>query len=402
MWRLRAHGTARVPATAEDVVAAAGLAELVRVEAFDGTIAHVRAAALVGVVSEGLLRVEVSAGALSRAAVLAMAGAYGRFGLRGFVDSSDPDEDLLTVIARAFCDATARLLARGLVREYAEREGPFDTVRGEVELDRWFGPESPEGGRPRCRVRERTLDLPEHRLLRWALLWVAANGAVPKPTRLRAAGLAARIGGVVAEVPTSGRLRRTGLFAAYAEPLDLAEIVGAGVTGGAAGEGRGRGFVLDADRLYERWVLGVMRESLPAGWSAEGGVAWSLSEGGARIGRVMDTVVYDAARSRVAIVDAKNKDLSRGVPDRDDVHQLVAYMATTGCRRGYLVGVGATGQEIRREWTLRAGVGRIGVVALPGSADPRVLVAAAAAWWAGEVKKLAGGDYTSASTTTGM
>ena len=392
-WRLRAHGTARVPASAEDVAAAAMLPELVRVEAFDGALAHVRAASLVGVASAGALRVEVNAGALSRSAVLAMAGAHGRFALRGYIASDSPDADLFSVIARAFCDAAARLVSRGLVREYAEREGRFDTIRGELVLDRWFGPASPDGGSPICRVRERTLNIPEHRMLLWALRWVARDGLLPKATRLRAGALAARVGVDDPSPPSPVEvrsLRRGGLFAAYAESVDLSELIWLGVTGGQPGQARVRGFLLDADRLYERWVLGLVGRGLPAGWSAQGGVGWSLTAGDERINRVMDTVILDDERRRVAIIDAKNKDLAEGTPDRNDVHQLVAYMATTGCRQGYLVGVGAVGPACVRRWSLRGGVGQITVVALPGAGDVGALEEAGRAWWSEELATLAG------------
>jgi len=388
VWRLRTHCPAHVAASEADVAAAAMLAPVVHVDSFDGAHANVRAGALVGVAMRNDLRVEVNAGSLSRSALLAMAGLHGRFVLQGDLTSDAPDADLLTVVARAFCDAMARLLSRGLVREYVEREGRFDTIRGEVVIDRWFGPNSPDGGNPLCRVRERTLDNPEHQMLGWALRAVAGEALLSKMTRSRASALTARMDASPLVTPGAAqvqRLRRTGLFSPYSEALDLAEILWLGVTAGDSGERKARGFLLDADRLYERWVLGMIRSGLPAGWSAAGSEGWSLTEGSDRLWRVMDTVVYDEDRRRVAIVDAKNKNLAEGAPDRDDVHQLVSYMATTGCGVGYLVGVGGPGKVVRRRWKLQNRLGEVIVIALPGGAEFQRLEALAGSWWRGEV-----------------
>ena len=382
-WRLCAHQVREFPADPDQVAAALEMAPLLQVESTHRGRVRVRTGGVVGAMVRGGLRVEVRPRHMSRAVTLGLV--LGSSGLDAHLLPADqaPDDDLLRLVALAFLGAAQRLFQRGLRRDYREAIVRADPWRGEVDLERWHGPRSPEGGmHPWCRVRERTVDLPEHRLLHAALRRLSRAEVLDVALRQRAAALATRLDDVPCQAPPKSvwpRLRREGLFAPYAPALGLAEVVLDGLLGeNLEGGAEGRGFLLDLDRLFERWLATELSRLAPEGWRVEAQESTSISS--PALQRHLDVAVHDPAGALVAILDAKNKSFAEGVPARNDVHQVVTYMATQGCRLGVLVGIRPGNELPPKEYRLRGEVGRLHVVGLPGMEGMGEMAAGLAVW----------------------
>ncbi len=368
-WDLDAHAAKEVDASPELVAAALAMPRLLRVDRMIEGKARVVTTGTVGTRVEGPLRVVVHPRHLSRPVALGLVVGGVDLALTALPADADEDDELLRVVSIALLGSLQQLLRQGVRREYVTRTARVENIRGEIDLERWHGPNSPDGGlTPWCQFRDRTIDLPEHRLIRAALRALARSTALDRPLRLRAAAMDERFDGVSTIAPsrqTWSRLRSTGLFRAYADPLALAVIVLEGLTGDGDVGDAGRGFLLDLDRLFERWLARELSLVAPPGWyvSAQETVRISAPP----VTRYLDVGVRDEQGRLRMILDAKNKAFVGRKPPRDDVHQMVTYMSTLECSEGALVGIGGQAQgPSNTVYRLQGGVGRLQVVALPG------------------------------------
>jgi McrBC 5-methylcytosine restriction system component len=388
-WVLPDRGRIELAASPRDVHAALGLAPLVNVVGLEGGRVRVEAAGgWVGSVVTEHLRVVLRPHALAPGTVAAMLAEAEGVAPRE-ADAAVGD-DLYAWLARRLCDEIARLAARGLRPEYVTRLRTGDPIRGEIAFERWLGPSSPTEGRtPPCRVRERTLDGPEHRLLASALAAVAGSPALDPPLRRRAATLVRRFGEAAdaPPPPPGARYRRSGPFAPYAAALDLSLLLLGGLRGWSAeGVRRGTGFLVNVDRLLERWLFRRVRRTLPPRWTLREQEHLVLARDNRKqLDRFVDAIVRDEAGRVVAVLDAKNKLFARGrPPPRDDVHQVFSYAAASAARRACLLGLAearAPGPLAAR-WNATWGALTLECVALPGF-GPYAALCAALEEWAG-------------------
>ena len=116
LWRLQSRGEIETLASDEDLVAAASLGHAISMRRLAGGKALVHAAARVGTVQAGHLRVVIEPRCMSRDVFLSLVLRGGRVDLES-VGVTKTDPDLLNVLAQALCQATSRLFARGLRRE---------------------------------------------------------------------------------------------------------------------------------------------------------------------------------------------------------------------------------------------------------------------------------------------
>ncbi len=368
-WDLAAHAVTEVDASPDLVAAALAMPRVVRVDRLVEGKARLITSGTVGTRVEGPLRVVVHPRHLSREVALGLVVGGAELSLTSLPADADEDDELLRIVAIALFGSLQRLLRQGVRREYVTRVARVENIRGEIDLERWHGPNSPDGGlTPWCRFRERTIDLPEHRLLRGALRALARSSALERSLRLRAAAMDERFTGVSTVAPsrpTWSRLRSTGLFRAYADPIALAAIVLEGLVGEGDAPDAGRGFLLDLDRLFERWLARELSLLAPPGWYITAQETVRISD--PPITRYLDVGVRDQRGRLRMILDAKNKAFVGRKPPRDDVHQLVTYMSALRCSEGALVGVGSQAQgPASTIYRLDGGVGRLHVVSLPG------------------------------------
>jgi len=393
-WHLDKRGVAEVEAGPEERVAALDLSRVVSVTPLVGGRLRLRAKELVGTIEAGGVRLVIEPPAMSRSVLLGMMSSTGaRLRLTQLRITADPDPDLLAVLTRALCEEARQLMRRGLRRTYAWEHAQLSEVRGEVLIDSWRGPEDPEQAlRPPCRYRTRVLDLPEHRLLRWVLHLLARRRALSKQLRSHCAAIEQRLGSValVAQTPAmAARCQRTGLCAAYAPVLDLCELLLQGLGGERVGERTGRGFLIDSDRLFERWLLQHVRQSLPDGWRADK-PSFCLGQplhGQRPIHRELDIRIRRGMETNL-ILDAKHKAYRADeLPGRDDLHQLLTYMVARGCRRGALVGLCDADSGPGARWWRVAPIGEVAVVRLEGAGELERMERGVEDFLAGEVAR---------------
>lgn len=393
-WSLQTRGISTLSATDADRAAAEALSGVLTVRRLAGDRVEVRAKEKAGVLQSGHLRVEIRPRHISPATLISLAARYERVTEHALDVGAPEGEDLLALLARAFLIRMEALFKHGLRMDYTDRRGPVDTLRGEVDLDRWFGPASPEGAtRPPCRYRERTLDTVEHRILAWTLTTLAGSEALEASQRRRAAAQAALLPPSPAR-PTARDLasaRRTGLHGAYAAPLDLAALIAQGMQTDGAGDTAGLGYLLEPDRLLERWLSTFLEGHLPDGWRVRPQVRFHLDHQDPDLERYADTVITDPTGRWAAVLDAKNKDLTGLRPERDDIHQMIAYMATRRCADGYVVGIGPPEPSVREQtYALHGGLGTLTAVCIPGGPTLADMERAAGRWLAPHLARWVG------------
>jgi|GEM_PF-6618477 len=376
-WILGKRGVGEFQAGEPERAALLGLGHVVRATPLAGGKVRLHALNLVGTVQVGPVRLVIQPPAISREVLLGLILRYGAPVLASAQVAADPDPDLLAVLAKALCLRVRKLLGLGLRHEYHWREARLQEVRGEILFERWLGPTHPEDARrPPCRHRERILDMLEHRVLRGILDRLAHTACLPQHLRREAASLARRFPSVPPSTLTledAQECRRTGLFSAYAPSLDLAQILIAGFTGTEIGDLRGLGFLVDVDRLFECWLRKEIERHISGLWRVSQSsfrLATGWAAGQRPVVRRPDITVVGPTGATEFIVDAKNKRVEpQGLPGRDDLHQLLAYMAGLGCRKGLLVGASERRGEVpsRDRWTVQWGphgdaeIGRIGL-----------------------------------------
>ena len=127
------------------------------------------------------------------------------------------------------------------------------------------------------------------------------------------------------------------LASRFSAVLSLAELVLRDATCELVdGEAMGTAFLVNMDRLFEDFVIGIMTESLrPRGLSVISHPPGHQLDDGGRFTLDPDALVLDSTGTPVLVLDAKYKETDSGVID--DVYQMLAYCAGLGVRHAVLV-----------------------------------------------------------------
>ncbi len=233
---------------------------------------------------------------------------------------------LLDVVAGCFLHHLRERLRAGLHHGYREQNLAAPILHGRLDL-----PTQVRQGLTRPDVLHQvqdafTPDVPCNRLLRAALnSLITATGLSPE-TR---AGLAVCAGAMtdVTASPIGEWLVPPGAPPEYAAVVDAARLVLAGLTPGGD-QGPGVAFVLELERLFERYVLRGLTTAAPPGVTIEPQARRVLRE---RAGPALvvkpDALVFRAGEA-AQVIDAKWKRLRRGRVPRADLYQMLAYAET--------------------------------------------------------------------------
>lgn len=349
-----------------------------------GEYYKIRANGKVGLIQLGDIRLEITAHHMSWQTLLDLACVHYKVQLSELRVNDDTFTGFIEALCRTFLHSLSKLFQRGLRREYKNRTARSETLRGEIQFAKWFGPNSPGGGlRPPCRFRERAFDIPEHQAFASCLKEISTSSLLDPTTRAKAIGLKQRLSGVdgtTFKTNSFSACRRDGLFFAYARPLALAEIILLGIHGIAQGDKQGCGFILDADQLFEKHVGCLLKTYKPDDWRLQEQESIHLDLDNDLLRR-MDCTLRDASGNLRLIVDAKNKDLVNKHVNANDVNQVLSYMATTGCKHGMLVGLGAECEYNLEERRFRGEIGNLDIVGLPAKHGLEVLDSEFAKWF---------------------
>lgn len=243
-------------------------------------------------------------------------------------------ERLASILAR-------RVLARarqGLYRTYLEQSGRVTPLRGRLLLpDLVRRPHTP--ALP-CAYQEMTADVAENRILGWTLHTIlrsglcgpASHATVQRAYRLVAAQT------TLTPMPAEACRRRS--YTRLNEDYRALHAL-CGFFLDAAGPGHQPGsqemipFVVDMERLFERFVAAWLAQALPISYRAAAQVRTPLGSN-AGVHFAMDLVVSDAQGQPVWVIDTKYKVPERG-PEPADVAQVLAYAQVQGAAEAVLV-----------------------------------------------------------------
>ena len=234
-------------------------------------------------------------------------------------------------------------LCRRRLRRYftTEEANLFGKVKGKIMLARQLRDNIPRARAANvwCRYNTASPDFLENRVLRAALEKSAKFLARPQmrkkldlPRRWIAAARVSLAGVSVEKifVRDFACLRKTGVFAPYQRPLQLARMV----LQTLGGDPRAKfempkcvaPFALNSAKLFERYAELCLREKYPGLQASKEGKNIPGDDAGFNVSIRPDFWLPKTDGSPARIIDAKYKEISlETAPKRDDVYQLVAY-----------------------------------------------------------------------------
>ena len=327
-------------------------------------------------------------------------------------------DSLLELVVLLFVEASERVLRRGLLSGYVEREDDLPIVRGRILGDRQLLERFGQLDRIICRFDELEHDVVENQLLT-AALQVASSRVTSVGLRRRIS----RLRGVLEPICDTDQLNLAGarttmtynrLNAHYETAHQLGWLLfdALGIDDlFAPGEAQSFSFLLNMNQLFERFVTRVVEQVLPAAryrvtsQSLFKSVVWNVSSQRPYTSIIPDVVVERRGESngRVAI-DAKYKLYDERGFDQGDIYQTFLYAFALGATA--LGGVPtslllypATAEEPRstrlRIRRLSGGVGaEIVGIGLPVAALLKELTASARDSWCGDNTPLRDGLAT--------
>jgi len=245
--------------------------------------------------------------------------------------------DLVAGVAALVFRGVDAATRRGLVHGYQNREERLPVIRGRLlveELssrpwDIWPAP---------CRYDEFTADVPENRVLLAAVTQLR-RWAIQLQERRHANELVQRLAGV-SDSPFPlwelEMVRPTRVNEHYAAALALCRLVleGLGVAH-AAGDQQADAFLIDMNKLFERWVGAELTQRLWPDIEVVEQEPVALSER-PRVNMAPD-LIFKRAGKTAFVGDVKYKLTSSGLSRTDDYYQLLAYATALNLDRGVLI-----------------------------------------------------------------
>jgi 5-methylcytosine-specific restriction enzyme subunit McrC len=260
-------------------------------------------------------------------------------------DSSSPEPacEVLDFLAGLLAQQLAERSAAGLHRDYAERpeEGRF--LQGSLDLPAQLRETPARKDRLHSRPEDLTVDVPCNQVLRATAEQILLCPLVSENVRttLRQAlrgfdGVRAVPLGLALAVPALERAPQ-----GYSPLLDLCRLLVAGLAPShTAGDRGGPAFLLDMERVFERYVTRGVTEAFASTLCIVAvQAAYSitqLSAGQPDVTVRPDVTIAESGRN-VLVVDAKWKRLPWATLVTSDLYQVLAYCTALGVERAVLV-----------------------------------------------------------------
>ncbi len=269
------------------------------------------------------------------------------------------DDDILEAIALVFAHRTRQAIQRGLLRGYRREEDALNTVRGRIrfgdQIGRRFGIPLPI----EVAFDEFTEDIEKNRLLKTAIhrlghTFIRSEAARREVRRLRPAfttvGLGSYRRGALPEV------RYTRLDEHYRPAVELARLI---IDNSSLelfhGEIAGAAFLLDMNKVFERFLYVALREALMDEIDLPGG-QWknkarlTLDEG-CSISMEPDLSWWSLGQTKngsrpLFVGDAKYKKLEPLVYKHADIYQMLAYCTAADLSSGMLIYAADKGEPV--------------------------------------------------------
>ncbi|NLG27508.1 MAG: restriction endonuclease [Chloroflexi bacterium] len=225
---------------------------------------------------------------------------------------------------------------QGLYRAYVPRQQHTPYVRGRLDMNRMM--RSPWEARLDCQYQEHTADIEDNRILAWTLFGILRSGICDDEGQrvLRQAFQQVQHCAALEAMPASVCAHRDyhRLNEDYRPLHGLCHFFldGSGPTH-RVGEHTMVPFLVDMARLFEQFVAEWLTAHLPQGFHVVPHYRVDLNQFGSMYFDI-DLVLWDeAAGAPLCVLDTKYKKESAA----PDVHQIVAYAQSVGCRYALLV-----------------------------------------------------------------
>lgn len=249
----------------------------------------------------------------------------------------EANRDLLSAVATFFSRLVEWTFVRGVSRDYLERDERLVTVRGRVDVKeqlRILGLPLPLA----CRYDEHSVDVRVNRVVRAAGERLLTLPGVVPSTRRRLTSLLGRIDEAsrLQRSDIAGEPSFTRLNEHYRAVDGLARLIlaGSGITD-AAGGARAGVFLIDMNKLFERFIESRLRSLLRPRIDVYGQEGTYLDTE-RKVGMRPD-LVFRRTGKIVYVGDTKYKLSKSGYGREGDYYQLLAYTTALGVPEGVLV-----------------------------------------------------------------
>jgi 5-methylcytosine-specific restriction enzyme subunit McrC len=247
-------------------------------------------------------------------------------------------DEILEFVVSFFANLVERRIDQGLYRSYVERDDDLTTVRGRIAFAEDLRRNHVTRHRTYCRYDEFSWDVPENQVIRQVLHLLGGWG-FGKELRLRLRGLDAALSEVTPTVLPLGSLDRFQYNRFNEDYRQMHRFCRLFLEGASLSEENGtfdfRTFLVDMDKLFERFVTQVLRERAGARVGVDDQVATQLGYE-QKVPIRPDIVVSNGGRVGL-VADCKYKRLEPGEFKNHDVYQMHAYCTAMGAQRGLLI-----------------------------------------------------------------
>jgi len=244
-------------------------------------------------------------------------------------------DSLFEFIVDLFTLETRRLITRGLLKDYVPVEENLNLVRGKILLAQTLQANLGRKHLTYCGYSEFTADTVENQLLKLASVALLNRTFESKGLRQRIrqnANSLARVSLRCHRPEVTDTIVFHRLNAHYKPVLDLCRfILDSCSVSSAFGDRRFYSFLVDMNKLFERFVTEIIIEGLKgcAGISTKKQDQKALDVGG-HVDVRPDVVLLGAGRT-LLVLDAKYKRLETEETRNTDVYQVLAYCKAFGC-----------------------------------------------------------------------
>ncbi|MGE4163947.1 MAG: McrC family protein [Vicinamibacterales bacterium] len=297
----------------------------------------VRTGSMVGVVRVGNfeLRIEPKIGLRNVLQLMEFDGGGERW--RTEADTFNHDEDLLIGFIRVFAATVDGALRGGVRSDYRPQEERLVSPRGRIDFPATFCSALPTP--LPCHFGEYTTNIELNRHLRAAVELALRIAGVPPPTALRLRHALANFDGVPGARPDRHWYERwtpTRLDAHWRTSAALADQLLNGVSMSTSeGNRRGLSFLIDMNRLFERFVTERLRRLLPPPFVLADQHRAHLDRA-ARIAIKPDLYI-ERDGEPFLVADLKYKLTTDGRPRNEDSYQAVVYATALGVKDAALI-----------------------------------------------------------------
>jgi len=259
--------------------------------------------------------------------------------------------DLLDFLAGRLVHRMTERAAAGLQRGYVERSEAGPYLQGRLDIAAQVRHAGAAANRLHCRYEDLTTAIPCNQIPRATADLVLRSPLLGDNVRLALRQAQA----AYAEVPPAAL--DEGAFAAagvdrltedYRPLLDLCRLLVDGLAPGEySGRTAGPAFLLDLERVFERYVTAGVTQALTGQEALTAAVQATYTVNRPVAGTpdlpMRPDVTLHAATRPVLVLDAKWKRLARSGPEPADLYQVLAYCTGLGVRRACLVYPGSRG-----------------------------------------------------------